>query len=308
MSEHTPFLEIFPGCEALASAAGGLQKAYVTDVQVNAAERTLTVAAWFAAMPSPVEIQNLSERLRADYDLAGVGIVPDYPRQVKASTALAGTSQAPSSGGKPQGNVLMGKAIKQRPVPMNTLTLESGRVTVEGDVVAVTSRTIQKSGGAVLCFDLTDRTNSVRVSRFLRSDDDKSILDRINKGDHLVVQGEIIWSKYDDDLVLDPRNIMKSKRVIRSDDAPVKRVELHMHTRFSALDALTDPEEIVKRASYWGMPAIAVTDHGVAQAFPDMWKAGKKHNVKIIYGLEAYYVNDMDGNSAVGTSRPTSPS
>jgi DNA polymerase-3 subunit alpha (Gram-positive type) len=100
-------------------------------------------------------------------------------------------------------------------------------------------------------------------------------------------------------MVLDPRNIMKGKRVIRTDNAREKRVELHMHTRFSTLDALTDPAAIVKRAAYWGMPAIAVTDHGVAQAFPDMWKAGKKEGVKIIYGMEAYYVNDMDGNSAV---------
>ena len=92
---------------------------------------------------------------------------------------------------------------------------------------------------------------------------------------------------------------MKGKRYIRPDDAEEKRVELHMHTRFSALDALTDPAAIVKRAADWGMPAIAVTDHGVAQAFPDMWKAGKKNSVKIIYGMEAYYVNDMDGNSAV---------
>ena len=75
-------------------------------------------------------------------------------------------------------------------------------------------------------------------------------------------------------------------------------MELHLHTRFS-LDALTDPKAVVKRAAYWGMPAIAVTDHGVAQAFPDMWQAGKKEGVKIIYGMEAYYFNDMDGNSAV---------
>ena len=76
-------------------------------------------------------------------------------------------------------------------------------------------------------------------------------------------------------------------------------MELHLHTRFSTLDALTDPKAVVKRAAYWGMPAIAVTDHGVAQAFPDMWQAGKKEGVKIIYGMEAYYFNDMDGNSAV---------
>ena len=82
---------------------------------------------------------------------------------------------------------------------------------------------------------------------------------------------------------------MKGRKTVRPDKSPEKRVELHVHTRFSALDALTDPEVLVERAAYWGMPAIAVTDHGVAQAFPDMWKAGKKHGGKIIYGLEAYY-------------------
>ncbi len=295
MTEHTPFLTIFPGCTEFAGAAGGLDRAFVTDVQVDTGEMTLTVCAWFAAMPSPVDLQHLTERLKSDYGLTGVGILPDYPRQTAAIPAA--DTKASSSGSA--GTVLMGKAIKQRPVPMNTLTLESGRVTVEGDVVAVTSRTVQKQGPGVLCFDLTDRTNTVRVSHFLRSDDDQSIISRIKPGDHLTVQGEIVWSKYDDDMVLDPRNITKGKRIIRTDDAEEKRVELHMHTRFSALDALTDPNAIVERAAYWGMPAIAVTDHGVAQAFPDMWKAGKAHKVKIIYGMEAYYVNDMDGNNAV---------
>ena len=298
MSEHTPFLTIFPGCASLAGSAGGLDKAYVTEVQVDSGEMTLSICAWFASMPSPVDIATLSSRIRDDYGLSAVGIVPDYPRTVRASTPAV-TATAPQSGAKPTGDVLMGRAIKQRPVPMNTLTLESGKVTVEGDVVDVTSRTLAKRGSAVLCFDITDRTNSVRVSRFLRSEDDQSIIDKIKKGDHVVVQGEIIYSKYDDDMVLDPRNIMKGKRYIRPDNAEEKRVELHMHTRFSTLDALTDPDAIVARAAYWGMPAIAVTDHGVAQAFPDMWKAGKKHGVKIIYGEECYFVNDMDGNSAV---------
>ena len=84
---------------------------------------------------------------------------------------------------------------------------------------------------------------------------------------------------------------------ISCDKTILPRVELHMHTRFSAFDALTDPDAVVARAAEWGMPAIAVTDHGTAQAFPDMWKAGKKHGVKIIYGIEAYYVPDVDGKS-----------
>ena len=298
MSEHTPFLEIFSGCSELASYCGGLDKAYVTEVQIDAAERTMTVNAWFVSMPSPAELQVLSERLKADYGLSGVGIVPDFPR-MKLASSSATSGKAPAPGGPPKGEVLFGRAIKQSPVPMNTLSIESGKVTVEGDVVDVSSRLLQKSGGAVLGFDITDKTSSIKVSRFIRSDDDKSVVDKINIGDHIIVQGEVMYSKYDDDMVIDPRNIVKGKRYIRPDNAEEKRVELHMHTRFSALDALTDPGKVVERAAYWGMPAIAVTDHGVAQAFPDMWKAGKKYGVKIIYGMEAYFVNDMDGNSAV---------
>ena len=303
MSEHTPFLTIFPGCEDMKNACGGLDNAYVTDVQVDTGNLALTVCAWFAAMPSPAEIASVSERLRRDYRLNTAVIIPDHPRP-KSAPAQAAAHKSAAPGGAPSGDVLYGRAIKQRPVAMEIVTLESGKVTIEGDVIAVTSRTIQKRGSAVLCFDITDRTNSVRVSRFLRSEDDQSVINRIEVGDHLIVQGEMIYSKYDDDVVLDPRNIMKSKRFVRPDNAPEKRVELHLHTRFSALDALTDPDAVVKRAAYWGMDSIAVTDHGVAQAFPDMWKAGKKHGVKIIYGLEAYFVNDMDGNSAViGKSR-----
>ena len=192
-----------------------------------------------------------------------------------------------------------GTPINQQPVLMDTLTLESGFITVEGDVFDVTSRVFSKNSGAILSFDMTDRTNSIRVSHFLRPDDDMSIIDRIRRGDHLVVQGHITYSRYDDDMILDPCGIEKGKCVIRPDNAKEKRVELHLHTRYSALDALTDPDAAVKRAACWGMPAIAVTDHGVAQAFPDMWKAGKKYGVKIIYGMEAYYTDDMSGNNAV---------
>ena len=296
MTEHTPFLTVFPGCAARLDSCGGLDKAYITDVQVFVAERRLSVSAWFPAMPSTVEEEAICAILRRDYGLEQVKLNADFPQPRAAIQPFA--SAAPGSAPAPKGEVLLGRAIKQAAVKMDTLTLESGRVTVEGDVVCVNSRTTRK-GGAVLAFDLTDRTSTVRVSHFLRQDDDRSVIDKIQQGDHLTVQGEIAYNKFEDDMVLDPRNIVRGKRVIRPDNAPEKRVELHLHTRFSALDALTDPAAAVKRAAYWGMPAIAVTDHGVAQAFPDMWKAGKKHGVKIIYGLEAYYYNDMDGNSAV---------
>ena len=291
---------MFPGCADLCDLAGGLDRAWITDVRVNMADKTLAVSAHFDVMPSPVDIELISGRIRDDYGLSGIGIIPDYPHPASepADTPQEGTARTQ------KGEVLLGRTIRQQPVPMNSLSLESGKVTVEGDVFAVSSRQLQKRGGAVLAFDMTDRSNSIRVTKYLRADDDQSILKRVSNGDHLTVQGEIAYSKFDDDMVLDPRNIVRSKRQIRPDNAPVKRVELHLHTNMSALDALTNPEEAVKRAAYWGMPAVAVTDHGVAQAFPDMWKAGRKYGVKIIYGLEAYYVNDMDGNKAViGKSR-----
>ena len=121
MSEHTPFLTIFPGCADMAGSAGGLDRAYVTDVRVDTAEMSMSICAWFASMPSPVDISSISARLRSDYGLSSVGIVPDYPRLQRASSPAVRVS-APS-GGRPQGDVLMGRAIKQHPVPMNTLTL-----------------------------------------------------------------------------------------------------------------------------------------------------------------------------------------
>ena len=295
MNENTSFLMMFPGCAVDTEMCGGLDRAYVTDCAVDLDERTMTIAAYFTKMPAPAELSALCGRLKSDYSLHNVEIKADFP---KPKPIVPPRSESAGSGA-PTGEVLMGRSIKGKLTPMGDLTLESGNVTVEGDVFASTSRTLQKRGGAVLCFDMTDLTGSIRVSKYLRAEDDQSIIGKLDVGDHIIAQGAVTYSRYDEDMVLEPRNIMKGKKHIRTDDAPVKRVELHMHTRFSALDALTEPKDIVKRAAYWGMPAIAVTDHGVVQAFPDMWMAGKKYGVKIIYGCECYFVNDMDGNKAV---------
>ena len=255
----------------------------------------MDIAAWFCRAPAPAEIANLESALQKDYGLNRVSINADYPRLAEAKEP----KQSKPQGSKPDGAVLMGRSIKKSPEPMSGLTQSSGRVVVEGDVFEVTSRKLQKRDGAVLCFDMTDLTGSIRVSKYLRAEDDQSVINKIQVGDHVFVSGFVTYSRYDEDIVIEPKDIVLGKKYIRPDNAEEKRVELHVHTRFSALDALTDPAAIVKRAAYWGHPAIAVTDHGVLQAFPDMWKAGKKHGVKIIYGCECYFVNDLDGSLAV---------
>ena len=110
MSEHTSFLTIFPGCDDLKDSCGGLGKAYVTDVQIDEEERTLSISAHFAAMPSMGDIAQLTERIRHDYVLSGVSIVPEYPR-AKPATAPA-MSAASQPGQAPKGDVIFGKAIK----------------------------------------------------------------------------------------------------------------------------------------------------------------------------------------------------
>lgn len=290
MSEKIPFLDMFPDCASLQDSCGGLDKAEVLDVLIERESMTMQLHTWFARMPAPVERTNIEQLLAAQFRLRGVQIQAEYPAPEQKKEEK-----------KAKAKVLMGKPIPKRAdiTPMNELTLESGNVTLEGEVFAVNSREIAKYGSAVLSFDMTDSTSSVRVSRFLRSDDDQSIVGMIHEGMWLRVQGKINYSKYDEDMVLEPRNIVQGEKVIRPDNAPQKRVELHLHTRYSALDAISDPADLVARAAYWGHPAIAVTDHGVAQAFPDMWKASKKYGVKIIYGEEGYLVNDVDGTLAV---------
>ncbi len=299
MNEHTPFLKYFPGCEALKNFCGGLANSYVTDVALDEKRGAMDICAFFAKMPASAEISSLCRQLKSDYGLSSVTITADYPKEKPNYFAPKPKKENAQENKKPTGDVLMGRPIKKYPIPMSEINSDSGSVVVEGDVFDVTSRRLEKKGGAVLSFDMTDRTGSIRISRYLTSEDDQSIVDKVCVGDHLFVSGAVSYSRYDEDIIIQPRHIMRGKTHVRVDDAEEKRVELHMHTRFSALDALTDPAEAVKRAAYWGMPAIAVTDHGVLQAFPDMWKAGKKHGIKIIYGLECYFVNDIDGSLAV---------
>ena len=299
MSKRVALLQMFPGCAERSDLCGGLDKAFVAFARVDVQGRSISISLEFAAQPAHADLAVLKKKIADDYSLREVMIEASWPEELKKEPDPEEKNSGKTAQKAPVFNTIYGKPVKGTPIPMNSLTLESGRVVVEGDVIAVSGRKQTKKGGAVLGFDLTDKTGTVRVTKFLRSDEDKGILDKIAEGDHLIVRGEITYSRYDEDMVLEPSAIAKGKKLIRLDTAPEKRVELHAHTRFSTLDALTDPKALVERAAYWGMPAVAVTDHGNVQAFPDMWKAAKKTGVKVLYGTECYFVNDMDGNRVV---------
>ena len=200
------------------------------------------------------------------------------------------------------------RPVSKDPTPMGDLELDMGAVVVEGDVFAVDHRELKKRGAWVVSFDLTDYTGSVRVNKFFPGDEGKPIVEGVKKGQHLRIQGKLNIDRFTGDMVLEPYAIMEGTRAARTDDAPVKRVELHLHTNMSAMDALTAvgskmdspvgvDKNVIKRAERWGHRAIAITDHGVAHAFPNAWHSAK--NIKILYGVEAYFINDVDDRVAI---------
>ena len=210
-----------------------------------------------------------------------------------------------------QSDCFFGKSFTGTPVPMNTLDLDMGSVIVEGRVFAVDHKELKKRNAWVISFDMTDNTGSVRVKRFMENREAKQLLENVSDGSVLRVQGKLTIDKFDNEMVLNPYSVMAGTMEKRKDkSANGKRVELHLHTIMSNMDALTGTKAAIKQAAAWGHKAIAITDHGVVQSFTDAlhtvedWKgspkvAGTDETIKILYGCEGYYINDVDDRLAV---------
>ena len=240
-------------------------------------------------------------RIRAEVLKNAPAITASVPQG--GAKASGGAASTPA---EPAGTLFYGRPFSGRPVRMEELNLDMFRVIVEGKVFAVQHRELKKRGAWVICFDMTDYTSSVRVNQFMEAAKAKPIIDNVQPGMWLRVQGKMSFDRYDNEMVLQPNAMEKIEAPKRRDTYPEKRVELHLHTTMSSMDALTDTASAVKRAASWGHRAIAITDHGGAQSFPDAMKAASKakvagtdQNIKILYGCEGYYVNDVDDRIAV---------
>ncbi len=211
-----------------------------------------------------------------------------------------------------------GKPFKGNPVPMQELNLDMGSVIVEGKVFSVEHKELKKRNAWVINFDMTDNFGSVRINRFMENSEAKPILENVKVGSVLKVQGRLQINQFDNELVLKPFSMMPGTMEKRKDMAVgEKRVELHLHTIMSNMDALTDTKAAIKQAAAWGHKAIAITDHGCCQSFTDAlhvvedWKgapkvAGTDETIKILYGCEGYYINDIDDRIVVHGGRDMS--
>lgn len=170
---------------------------------------------------------------------------------------------------------------------------EERRVAIEGYVFEAETKEL-KSGRTLLTFKITDYTSSILVKMFSRDKEDAEKFQRVKKGMWLKVRGSIQNDTFVRDLVMIGNDINEIKPIERKDTAPEgeKRVELHLHTPMSQMDAVTSVSTLVAQAKKWGHKAIAITDHAVVQSFPEAYGAGKKNDMKILYGLEANLVDD----------------
>ncbi len=188
-------------------------------------------------------------------------------------------------------NYSYGKTIKMKPVKINTLNLESHMASIKGEVFQIDSRAI-KGNRTLITFYVSDNTDSILVKSFVSNTKAEEFLININIGDYLIIEGDIVYDTYAKSIALMLKSLLKVEKQIRMDSSKDKRIELHLHSQMSSLDGVTNIKKIVERAHQWGHEAIAITDHGVVQAFPDAMEIGKKLGIKIIYGVEGYLVND----------------
>lgn len=192
---------------------------------------------------------------------------------------------------------LYGNSIRGKMIPISAIAGDSGRIVIWGDVFDIEKRITKSGDKNIFTIDITDYTGSTTVKIF-NTIKDSAVIDTIKKGNTIVVQGDVEYDKYAGELVVNARSIGTAQKVNVTDNAKKKRVELHLHTNMSQMDAVTSAGDLVNRAYKWGHKAVAITDHGVAQAYPDAMKAADKINkdeekIKVIYGLEAYFMDDL---------------
>ena len=194
--------------------------------------------------------------------------------------------------------LILGKVleIKEPLVKIKDLGVEDGNVALDGEVIFMEDREL-KSGKTLLSFDLYDGTSTLTCKAFLEKNNSKKIIGRIKKSKGIKIAGTAQMDTFSHELTVMANTIVEStgiKKEVRQDNSEVKRVELHMHTQMSQMDAMTSATDLIKRAMKWGMKSIAITDHGVVQAFPEAHKLLGTDNpdMKVIYGVEAYLAPD----------------
>ena len=296
MAQKIPFFELFQTLELSPKLRGTLANAYLSSAEVDRSTRSM-----FFSLSTP---EDLGEELALLEKVIAESYALDRVKIHQQVLLVRKDDSAASAKATEGSDVIFGGPIRAAVSPMVGLNPKMGGVVVAGRVFFSDLYETRRPGVFCLTFDITDFQSSVRVTKYMQKEEKAALKKDIKPGMWVKVQGYIKLNRDGTDILLDPKNITTYPHEMRMDTAPVKRVELHMHSSFSNMDALSSlspkgnaESNIVKRAEAWGHPAIAITDHGVVQGFPDAWHSAG--NIKILYGMEGYYVNNLDDRVAV---------
>ena len=189
---------------------------------------------------------------------------------------------------------LFGSIVKGKPKPIRDCLPEDGEVVVWGDVFSLETRESKDGRYSIINFNITDYTSSYPIKVFGEKKKCEDLVENLKDGKTVLVRGSINMDTYMHTYLINARAVTEIEKIEKQDNAPEKRVELHLHTNMSAMDGMTSAKELVSRAAAWGHKAIAITDHGVVQSFPEACNTAAKAGIKIIYGMEGYLVDDDD--------------
>ena len=211
------------------------------------------------------------------------------------------------------GKPIMGRSIADHPMEMKGLNAESGLVVVQGDIFKFETKELKGGEMLLVTFAVTDYTSSILCKVFMRyrrsafgrqkadldehpitEEERNAVMEKVKQiqiGMNVKLRGECMYDNFAHELSISVRDLVPMEKIEREDNAAEKRIELHLHTNMSTLDALSPAEDLIGRAIKWGHPAIAITDHGVLQSFPAAFKAAKG-KIKLIPGCEGYLIDE----------------
>lgn len=189
--------------------------------------------------------------------------------------------------------VIYGAGIRSKPVPLSDITEDHGYVSVWGKIFGLDTKETKDGLRTIINFNIYDKTVAFPVKIFDKNENVEELLSNLKDGKVGLFRGKVKYDEYAKDYVFNANAVtLVDELEGKGDEAPEKRVELHLHTNISQMDGLSSPAKLVKKAAKWGHKAVAITDHGVVQAFPDAVAAGNEAGIKVILGMEGYYVDD----------------
>lgn len=301
--------DLIGGCD---EALGAVE---LSKIGINKKARTMSLLVSEDASLTQMQIELLRKTFISKFNLENVHInIPGknvagsaVDEQRRAQEELIKKFEAQRSAGK-ESKIITGREIKGELLPLSDVTPEAGRVRTGGQIFDI-EYLQRRDGSWIVTFDITDKRDSRTVKLFCdlqprknadgsfgRQRDSASkekVEKQLKKDAWVCIYGDVAYDKYSRDTVITAYDINKMPAPEeKTDNAPEKRVELHMHTQMSAMDGVSSASDLIARAAKWGHRSVAVTDHGVVQAYPEAAKAAKANGIKVIYGVEGYVVDD----------------